>query len=173
MPSSFWPTLSSSNNSKYTLFTAQKLTRDPHPSISCSRVHTLWFCFLDLLNIYSKQSHAAIPIKAADEERVCIRWLKMEMRKWVMMMLVLSLLEGSRGLSLCNMDSDGLEACKPSVSEPNPLDPTPECCKALAGADLDCLCSYKSLPQLPLLGIDPTLAIALPAKCNLTLPSNC
>ncbi|XP_028769702.1 putative lipid-transfer protein DIR1 [Neltuma alba] len=80
---------------------------------------------------------------------------------------------GSRGLSLCNMNDEGIEACKPSVIEPNPVDPSAECCKAISGADLQCLCSYKNSPELPLFGIDPNLALSLPAKCNLTLPSNC
>lgn len=83
------------------------------------------------------------------------------------------LFEACKGLSLCNINEDGLLACKPSVSGPNPVDPSPECCNALSGADLDCLCSYKNSAELPLLGIDPTLAIGLPAKCNLTTPANC
>ncbi|KAK4270137.1 hypothetical protein QN277_023216 [Acacia crassicarpa] len=80
---------------------------------------------------------------------------------------------GTRGLSFCNLNDEGIEACKASVSEPNPVDPSKECCEALSGADLECLCSYKNSPQLPLFGIDPNLALSLPAKCNLTLPSNC
>ncbi|KAF7845166.1 putative lipid-transfer protein DIR1 [Senna tora] len=88
--------------------------------------------------------------------------------------MVIFCFEGSsRGLSLCNMNDEGIEACKASVSEPNPVDPSAECCSALAGADLECLCSYKDNPELPLLGIDPALAMALPAKCNLTTPANC
>lgn len=104
----------------------------------------------------------------------------MEQRKWVslkLMLLVLvvmaSMLKGSKGISLCNMSEEGLKACKPSVTQPNPVDPSPECCKALTGADLKCLCSYKNSYELPLLGIDPTLAVSLPAKCNLTPPDNC
>ncbi|TKY66215.1 putative lipid-transfer protein DIR1 [Spatholobus suberectus] len=104
----------------------------------------------------------------------------MEQRKWVALQLVVvvvvmasSMWKGSKGLSFCNMDEDGLEACKPSVTQPNPVDPSPECCKALAGADLNCLCSYKNSSELPFLGIDPTLATSLPAKCNLTPPANC
>ncbi|OIW07603.1 hypothetical protein TanjilG_29976 [Lupinus angustifolius] len=98
--------------------------------------------------------------------------------KWValhLMMIVLmaSTLNVSKGLSICNMNEDGFNACKPSVTEPNPIDPSPKCCEAITGADLNCLCSYKNSPQLPLFGIDPILATSLPAKCNLTPPSNC
>ncbi|KAK7339060.1 hypothetical protein VNO77_19703 [Canavalia gladiata] len=103
----------------------------------------------------------------------------MEERKWVALQFMVVLVmvsfmpKGSKGFSLCNMDEKGLEDCKPSVTEPNPVDPSSECCKALAGADLKCLCSYKNSTELPFLGIDPTLASSLPAKCNLTPPDNC
>ncbi|WOL15002.1 hypothetical protein Cni_G23783 [Canna indica] len=54
-----------------------------------------------------------------------------------------------------------------------PAAPSPECCKALAKADLRCLCSYKNSPLLRTLGIDPELAVKLPPKCNLKTPANC
>ncbi|KAF3435892.1 hypothetical protein FNV43_RR22984 [Rhamnella rubrinervis] len=88
-------------------------------------------------------------------------------------MVVLLDMEGSIALDLCKMNEEGLNACKPSVTEPNPVDPTSDCCEALSGADLTCLCSYKNSVVLPALGIDPDLAMALPAKCNLTAPSGC
>ncbi|OAY84897.1 putative lipid-transfer protein DIR1 [Ananas comosus] len=77
---------------------------------------------------------------------------------------------------LCNMTRGGLEACKPSVrsgSSDPAADPSKECCAALAGADLPCLCSYRHSFLLPSLGIDPDLALQLPAKCNLTAPPGC
>ncbi|WVZ05322.1 hypothetical protein V8G54_018668 [Vigna mungo] len=91
----------------------------------------------------------------------------------VVMVVGCCMWKGCNGLSLCDMNEEGLEACKPSVTEPNPVDPSPECCKALAAADLKCLCSYKNSSTLPFLGIDPNLAASLPAKCNLTPPDNC
>ncbi|KAK7256164.1 hypothetical protein RIF29_29601 [Crotalaria pallida] len=100
--------------------------------------------------------------------------------KWVValqlmvIMMMASMLNVSKSMSLCNMSEDGLNACKPSVTQPNPVDPpSPQCCQAITGADLNCLCSYKNSPELPLLGIDPTLATSLPVKCNLTPPANC
>lgn len=83
--------------------------------------------------------------------------------------------QGSKAMSLCNMDDQGLMACKPSVTPPppDPVDPSSDCCDALKGADLKCLCSYKNSFLLPSLGIDPDLALALPPKCNLTLPPDC
>lgn len=105
---------------------------------------------------------------------------EMAAKKFVMMMvavaavMVVFVVEGSsEGFKLCNMSEDDLITCKPAVSKPAPVDPSPECCKALLGADLTCLCSYKNSPTLTLLGIDPDLAMALPAKCNLTPPPQC
>ncbi|MCE3215049.1 hypothetical protein HAX54_000614 [Datura stramonium] len=94
----------------------------------------------------------------------------------LMGMLVLELVEFtavSSGLSFCNMNDDGITACKPSVTQPNPVEPSTSCCEALSGADLQCLCSYRNSFLLPSLGIDPALALALPTKCNLTSPPNC
>lgn len=82
-------------------------------------------------------------------------------------------LNGESGASLCKMTEDGLLACKPSVTKPNPVDPSADCCKALSGADLDCLCSYRNSMVLPALGIDPELAMGLPAKCGLPTPAGC
>ncbi|XP_020208084.1 putative lipid-transfer protein DIR1 [Cajanus cajan] len=102
----------------------------------------------------------------------------MEQTKWVALKFLVVVVmascmwKGSKGLDLCKMNEDGLEACKPAVTQP-PVDPSPECCKALAAADLKCLCSYKNSSELPFLAIDPTLATSLPAKCNLTPPPNC
>ncbi|KAK4743915.1 hypothetical protein SAY87_010227 [Trapa incisa] len=81
--------------------------------------------------------------------------------------------ENEEGGVLCKMDEDGLLACKPSVTKPDPVDPSADCCKALSGADLDCLCSYKNSMMLPALGIDPELAMGLPAKCGLPNPESC
>ncbi|CAM8935139.1 unnamed protein product [Rhodiola kirilowii] len=76
--------------------------------------------------------------------------------------------------SLCNMNEEGLNACKPSVTkDPAPVDPSEECCEALKGADLTCLCSYRNSMILPSLGIDPELAMGLPSKCNLAAPEGC
>lgn len=91
----------------------------------------------------------------------------------ILVVAMLVFFEGSKALSFCNMSGDGLDACKPSVTKPNPSPPTELCCKDLSGADLDCLCSYKTSPELLLLGIDPDLAMGLPAKCGLTPPANC
>lgn len=91
----------------------------------------------------------------------------------VLVVALVVLLEGSTVSSLCNMTDEGLADCKPSVTKTNTTPPTPECCEALKGADLKCLCGYKNSFLLPSLGIDPPLAMALPAKCNLTPPNDC
>lgn len=84
-----------------------------------------------------------------------------------------SVLQLSTAQTICNMPVAGLMACKPSVTPPNPTAPTSDCCSALSHADMKCLCSYKNSKLLPSLGIDPKLAVKLPAKCNLPHPANC
>lgn len=89
----------------------------------------------------------------------------------VMVLLVLVVVIGGlQAAEICDMTEDGLMACKPSVTTEKPVDPSPECCKAVSGADKKCLCSYKDSVVLPALGIDPRLALGLPAKCNLPAP---
>ncbi|KAL2326701.1 hypothetical protein Fmac_025759 [Flemingia macrophylla] len=77
------------------------------------------------------------------------------------------------GLSICNVSIDDLLKCKPAATPPNPTPPSKECCEALSHADLSCLCTYKNSPLLPLYGIDPDLAVQLPAKCNIPNPPQC
>ncbi|PIN06498.1 hypothetical protein CDL12_20953 [Handroanthus impetiginosus] len=89
------------------------------------------------------------------------------------MALLVVLLGGATAISLCNVTEDGFMACKPSVTPPYPVPPSPECCDAVSGADFNCLCSYRNSLMLPSLGIDPDLALALPAKCNLPTPGEC
>ncbi|XAR60896.1 hypothetical protein NMG60_11034437 [Bertholletia excelsa] len=91
----------------------------------------------------------------------------------VAVVLLLAAAGGLMALSLCDISEDGLLACKPSVTQPSPADPSAECCQALYGANMTCLCGYKNSLVLPALGIDPALALALPAKCNLTAPADC
>ncbi|GLT64809.1 hypothetical protein SLA2020_372790 [Shorea laevis] len=91
----------------------------------------------------------------------------------MVIVLTTGMLESSRAFTVCNMNEDGQDACKPSVKKSNPVDPSPACCDALKGADLNCLCSYKDSFLLPTFGIDPKQAIAAPPKCGLTNPPNC
>lgn len=89
-------------------------------------------------------------------------------------LVVVALAGGAVGMSLCNVTEDGFASCKPSVTPPDPEPPSPECCDAVSGADMKCLCSYRNSFMLPSLGIDPDLALALPAKCNLpNSPAEC
>ncbi|WCJ41494.1 hypothetical protein M5689_022362 [Euphorbia peplus] len=79
----------------------------------------------------------------------------------------------SHAQTICNVPISGLMGCRPAITPPNPTLPTAGCCSALAGADLRCLCSYKNSTLLPSLGIDPNLALQLPAKCHLPHTPNC
>lgn len=77
------------------------------------------------------------------------------------------------GGGLCNIDEEGLMACKPAITAPQPSAPTKYCCDLLRKANLECLCSYKDSSMLPYLGIDPNLAMELPSKCGIAPPSMC
>ncbi|XP_008792988.1 putative lipid-transfer protein DIR1 [Phoenix dactylifera] len=84
----------------------------------------------------------------------------------------MSLASGAQGF--CNMTRDELMACKPSISTAKPVEkPADACCTALSHADLPCLCAYKNSGMLPYLGIDPNLAMQLPAKCSVPAPAQC
>lgn len=99
-------------------------------------------------------------------------------QKLVIVALVLAIATGheptvAMGQTMCGMTTDGLMACRPSVSGANPLPPSATCCTALSGADMQCLCKYKKSNMLASFGIDPSLAMQLPAKCNLAQASPC
>lgn len=89
--------------------------------------------------------------------------------------MVVSLFEGYGAMTMCNLTEDDLETCRPAVTaSPNPPEPTGACCDVLKNkANLTCLCEYKNSFELPLLGIDPNLAMALPQKCKLDPPAGC
>ena len=91
----------------------------------------------------------------------------------VVALLVVVVAEVSNAQTICNVSVNNLMTCKPAVTKPNPARPTPTCCSVLSHADLGCLCSYKNSNLLPSLGIDPNLAMQLPAKCKLPHPANC
>lgn len=75
--------------------------------------------------------------------------------------------------SICNVPLESLATCKPAVTQPHPTAPSKECCTAISHADMKCLCSYKNSTMLPSLGIDPDLAVHLPAKCQIRNAHKC
>ncbi|KAK3018137.1 hypothetical protein RJ639_004895 [Escallonia herrerae] len=79
----------------------------------------------------------------------------------------------SNAQSICNVSEEGLMACRPSVTPPNPPPPSGICCAAISHADIRCFCSYRNSPALPAFGVDPSLAMMLPAKCKLPHPAHC
>ncbi|KZV18508.1 hypothetical protein F511_10258 [Dorcoceras hygrometricum] len=95
--------------------------------------------------------------------------------KLVLLLAITSVVlsNGAKVAGLCNVTEEGMSACRPSVTPPNPVTPSPECCDAASGADFKCLCSYRNSFMLPSLGIDPDLVLALPAKCGLSAPDTC
>ncbi|GAB2250398.1 hypothetical protein Droror1_Dr00016648 [Drosera rotundifolia] len=76
-------------------------------------------------------------------------------------------------MNVCGMTRDDLTACMPSVRLVNPIPPSENCCKAIADADLTCLCSYQKSSVLPAIGINPAEAMKLPAKCNVNPAFHC
>jgi hypothetical protein len=77
---------------------------------------------------------------------------------------------------ICNLSNDGIRACQPAAAIRNPIDqPSAECCAALAGADLPCLCRYKNAAGVwvRFYRIDINRAMGLPGKCGLAMPANC
>nr|KYP51595.1 hypothetical protein KK1_026623 [Cajanus cajan]KYP51597.1 hypothetical protein KK1_026625 [Cajanus cajan] len=100
----------------------------------------------------------------------------MDLQQRMLVMVIVTLMIGidiSNGLTICNVSVDNLLKCKPAATPPNPTPPSKECCDVLSHANLPCLCTYKNSPLLPLYGIDPDLAVQLPAKCNIPNPPKC
>lgn len=99
-------------------------------------------------------------------------------KKLVIVALLLAIAIGhepmmTTGQTMCGMTTDGLMACRPSVAGENPAPPSATCCTALSSADMQCLCKYKKSKMLASFGIDPNLAMQLPAKCNLAQAFPC
>nr|KYP33404.1 hypothetical protein KK1_045738 [Cajanus cajan] len=90
----------------------------------------------------------------------------------VVMALVISI-GITKGQTICNISLEDALKCKSSMTPPNPTPPSKDCCDVVSHADLPCLCPYKNSPLLPSLGIDPNLALQLPAKCNIPNPPKC
>ncbi|XP_050207006.1 uncharacterized protein LOC126656475 [Mercurialis annua] len=92
----------------------------------------------------------------------------------IIIVFIFTKFDGTTSLSLCKISGHGLLACKPSATRTNTVDPPPqECCQALTGANLTCLCSFRDSQMMDYIGFDSNLALGLPAKCNLKLPSDC
>ncbi|KAG6529292.1 putative lipid-transfer protein DIR1 [Zingiber officinale] len=95
----------------------------------------------------------------------------------VMVMVALTVcinVDVAAGQGLCKMTQEGLTACKPSISTVKAeANPSEACCSALKQANLTCLCSFRNSNLLPYLGINPDLAMQLPAKCSIAPPQTC
>ncbi|KAL7100173.1 hypothetical protein ACP275_09G131100 [Erythranthe tilingii] len=79
----------------------------------------------------------------------------------------------ANGQMVCKMTLGDFLACKSAATPPNPPPPSTACCSGISHADLSCLCSFKNNTLLPSFGIDPNLALQLPKKCKIPLPSQC
>ncbi|MED6135293.1 hypothetical protein PIB30_045043 [Stylosanthes scabra] len=92
------------------------------------------------------------------------------MMKWLVAALVIALLGGevAQAVVICKIETDNLSVCRAAVTGNHPPPPNNKCCKLIRGADIPCLCNYKS--ALPALGINPANALALPGKCGMRKP---
>ncbi|KAL6531829.1 hypothetical protein OROMI_028192 [Orobanche minor] len=72
------------------------------------------------------------------------------------------------GGSLCGMSQDELFQCKPAVATGTapPPPPSAACCAAIGHANVTCLCTFRNNKYLPYFGINSTLAMQLPTKCD-------
>ncbi|KAF8414197.1 hypothetical protein HHK36_002197 [Tetracentron sinense] len=89
----------------------------------------------------------------------------------VVVMALITIVGGAKGMTICNMDTTELAQCLPAIQGRSPSPPTKGCCAVMQKADMHCLCTYKSV--LPTFGINPALAMALPKKCGLKPPPQC
>ncbi|KMZ60634.1 putative Lipid binding protein [Zostera marina] len=75
---------------------------------------------------------------------------------------------------VCNISRAEFNECWPAMTAPNPTLPSNQCCENIRNADLPCMCSYKdSYLASTVLQVDTELAMKLPKKCGLVLPSPC
>jgi Probable lipid transfer len=100
--------------------------------------------------------------------------MKLLSSKLVFAAMVLSCLIASDKLafaiSVCKMSDDGISACLPSVRGSNPPLPPSNCCRAVRGADLPCLCSYQHSYLVGAMGINTVRAKEIPSKCGIVGP---
>ena len=97
-------------------------------------------------------------------------------RKFVAIVLALIMVvsfQGSTVFGFCGISISDLMTCKAAASGRRSPNPSRKCCRVLKRANLPCLCTYRDSRELPLLGIDPRLAVRLPAKCGLATPVGC
>ncbi|RYR45395.1 hypothetical protein Ahy_A07g031231 [Arachis hypogaea] len=86
------------------------------------------------------------------------------MMKWLVAALVIAFLGGevAQAVVICNINTDNLGVCRAAVTGNRPPPPNKQCCALVRGANIPCLCTYKS--ALPALGINPANALALPVR---------
>ncbi|KAJ4956997.1 hypothetical protein NE237_013780 [Protea cynaroides] len=100
-------------------------------------------------------------------------------RKLMVVVLVMAVVLGKEVMvskaqtTLCNLTGAELSTCKPFVTPGTTAEPSDLCCAALSHANLKCLCSFKNSNWLSSFGIDPNLALQLPAKCKLSQVLQC
>ncbi|KAK1397121.1 putative lipid-transfer protein DIR1 [Heracleum sosnowskyi] len=87
------------------------------------------------------------------------------------MMVLVIVAADDKTPSICNVGLTELAECLPAITGDKPSWPTKSCCKVMHKVNLPCLCDYKD--KLLQYGISPQNAMALPKRCDLTLPVQC
>ncbi|CAE6242019.1 unnamed protein product [Arabidopsis arenosa] len=96
----------------------------------------------------------------------------MQFAGFVMVLTVAIMVKEATSMSICNMDTNDMQKCRPAITGNDPPPPVNECCVVVRGANLECLCRFKF--YLPILRIDPSKVVALVAKCGVTtVPRSC
>ncbi|CAA7021103.1 unnamed protein product [Microthlaspi erraticum] len=92
----------------------------------------------------------------------------------VIVLTVAIMVEETKSVRVCNIETNDLERCRPAVTGNNPPPPVNGCCVVLRAANLRCFCQFKSYATNN--GIDPAKAKALIPKCgirNVIVPPGC
>ncbi|VVB17389.1 unnamed protein product [Arabis nemorensis] len=86
-----------------------------------------------------------------------------------MVLTAAMLVTEAMSISLCNINTNDLEKCRPAVAGRNPPPPGPDCCAVVKAANIECGCKYKF--YLSSYGINPSKAKAVIASCGARIPS--
>lgn len=97
-------------------------------------------------------------------ELICLNYSKGHNIWTNLQPLIFSVLGGSLAVLLCNIETSELKLCHDAITGENPPSPDMKCCDVVHRCSLTCLCDYKF--ELPLFGINPANAMALPVVCD-------
>ncbi|AED96627.1 unnamed protein product [Arabidopsis thaliana] len=96
----------------------------------------------------------------------------MQFATFAMVLTFAMMVKEATSMSICDMDINDMQKCRPAITGNNPPPPVNDCCVVVRKANFECLCRFKF--YLPILRIDPSKVVALVAKCGVTtVPRSC